>query len=75
MLANTCLSVLQLENLPEAVITERDQINIKGKSGKKVPWDIFVGLYWKYSILQSDRSIISKALKIKFHKIPSKDTN
>ena len=37
MLANTCLSVLQPENLPEAVITERDQINIKGKSGKKVP--------------------------------------
>lgn len=75
MLVNTCLSVLQPENLPKAVITGKDQIDIKGKSGKKVPWDILVGLHWKYSVLHSDRSIISNELKINFQKIPSENAN
>lgn len=74
-LANTCLLVLQTALLPKAVINAKDQEYARGKFGKNVPWDISMGLYLKYSVTQSNKSVTSKELKINFIKIPTEDAN
>ena len=76
MLDNTCW----FANCPFAqdCYNAKDQANNRGRLGKNALWDISVGLYLKYCVMQSNISVVSKEPVINtidFIQNPSEDAN
>ena len=76
-----CLIILvglQTVHLPKTAINAKDQANDRGRLGKNALWDISVGLYLKYCVMQSNISVVSKEPVINtidFIQNPSEDAN